>query len=296
MCRPLLNMQLASSNTVVCVLLLLLQTVNGYGGTHSVAHDHFWGKGLSHPRSGPLKRKRNDFDLYDDENLQIDKYWRGIHRISREAFADLLDACKPKLQKSAVKQMNATGAVIPMIMMLSSTLAFLGGSNMWIICWKYHIASATFYNILWTTVKVINEEIAFEGLPLNDRDKLNDLSKGMNGLCGGVFEGCIGAIDGVAIKIRKPKFVMNPVHYYNRKGFFSINMQCVCDADMIITFFSLKTCGSTHDSLAFEVTGLKRKMDEGEIPDGFYLVGDDAYKNDEQMLCPYIFRKKSASR
>ena len=51
----------------------------------------------------------------------------------------------------------------------------------------------------------------------------------------GAVRGCVGAIDGVAIRIRRPLSsdsglfgrVDNPALYFNRKGFYSVNMQAV---------------------------------------------------------------------
>ena len=46
------------------------------------------------------------------------------------------------------------------------------------------------------------------------------------GASGGVFEGCIGAVDGIAMRIKKPTLsneLRDPGAYYCRKGFYSLN-------------------------------------------------------------------------
>ena len=47
----------------------------------------------------------------------------------------------------------------------------------------------------------------------------------------GVFDGCIGALDGWLVRIKCPtlKEVSNPGKYYSRKGFFGINVQVIVD-------------------------------------------------------------------
>ena len=48
----------------------------------------------------------------------------------------------------------------------------------------------------------------------------------------GVINGCISAIDGWVVKIRKPKKsdgVDNAASFYSRKGYFGINVQVIVD-------------------------------------------------------------------
>nr|CAI5859964.1 unnamed protein product [Callosobruchus analis] len=49
------------------------------------------------------------------------------------------------------------------------------------------------------------------------------------------FPNVIGAIDGTHIKIRKPK--TDSESYINRKGFYSVNLQAVCNLQCIFTHF-----------------------------------------------------------
>ena len=44
---------------------------------------------------------------------------------------------------------------------------------------------------------------------------------------------CIGAIDGTHIPIKAPH--NHHVHYINRKGLHSMQLQVVCDTDMVFT-------------------------------------------------------------
>jgi hypothetical protein len=73
-----------------------------------------------------------------------------------------------------------------------------------------------------------------------------------------VFEHCVGVIDGLAIRIRCPRFAANPHSYFNRKGYYSMNLQAVCDANLVIRCYSLRTVGATHDSLAYNVMDLSK--------------------------------------
>ena len=74
----------------------------------------------------------------------------------------------------------------------------------------------------------------------------------------GTMVGCIGAIDGMAVRIKKPSKidVENCRNYMNRKGFYSINLQALADVDRKFVWYSMDTQGSTHDSLAFRICNL----------------------------------------
>merc|ERR1712196_528367 len=64
---------------------------------------------------------------------------------------------------------------------------------------------------------------------------------------------CIGAIDGLAVKINRPllRDTKNPKQYYNRKGFFAVVLQAVCDSDRKFLWGSIKCPGATHDATCF---------------------------------------------
>jgi hypothetical protein len=65
-----------------------------------------------------------------------------------------------------------------------------------------------------------------------DWDSLERCSELFAAASGGVFRGCIGALDGVAIKIRCPTvsdIISDPGNYYCRKGFYALNVQAICD-------------------------------------------------------------------
>ncbi len=54
------------------------------------------------------------------------------------------------------------------------------------------------------------------------------------------LHGCVGALDGIAIQIQLPntREAPNTSTYYNRKGFFAIAVQAVCDANYRFTYVS----------------------------------------------------------
>jgi hypothetical protein len=102
----------------------------------------------------------------------------------------------------------------------------------------------------------------------------------------GLFKYCCGAIDGLAIKIKCPKNVLNQSHYYSgSKKFSCLNMQAVCDANCLFTAVSLKHVGSTNDFVSFQNSSLSQIA--ASLPPLFHWVGDAAYVDSKSMIIPF---------
>ena len=63
-----------------------------------------------------------------------------------------------------------------------------------------------------------------------------------------------------------------------------------CDARCRFTMFSCKNSGSTNDCIAWELSLLKRLIEEGKLPPQFFLIGDEAFSCTNQLLVPYSGR------
>ena len=70
----------------------------------------------------------------------------------------------------------------------------------------------------------------------------------------GGFPACIGAIDGTHIQINEDANV-------GRKGFHSINLQVVCDHNLIFTDVVVKWPGSTHDTTIYNSSAFKKRIE-----------------------------------
>jgi len=102
------------------------------------------------------------------------------------------------------------------------------------------------------------------------------------------LHGCIGALDGIAVRLSKPRAAdcIDPASYYHRKGYYAIPVQAICDSNYRFMFFSAKCAGPTHDSVAFEVSSYAENLRNGLLPDGFWVAADDAYVSDENIITP----------
>ena len=97
------------------------------------------------------------------------------------------------------------------------------------------------------------------------------------------FPGVIGCIDCTHIPISSPGGD-NAEIFRNRKGFFSINVQAVCDPNMLITNIICRWSGSTHDSRILGNSALCSKF-ENNLIDGL-LLGDGGYPCRHYLMIP----------
>jgi len=108
--------------------------------------------------------------------------------------------------------------------------------------------------------------------------------------CRNPLTGCVSSLDGLAVRIQRPRLsdVPNPTGYYNRKGFFAVNVPAAVGADFKFQFFSVATAGSCHDSTAFSVSGLEKHLSNDScLPRGFWVAADDAYTASIWVLTPW---------
>jgi DDE superfamily endonuclease len=97
---------------------------------------------------------------------------------------------------------------------------------------------------------------------------------------------CDGCLDGLAIEIVQPPQSFGPKEYRNRKQFFAIVCQGLCDAQRRFLLFNCASPGSTHNSLAFSQTRLWEHISEGLV-DHYYIAADNAYPLVGSILKPF---------
>ncbi|XP_068899831.1 putative nuclease HARBI1 isoform X2 [Tenebrio molitor] len=78
------------------------------------------------------------------------------------------------------------------------------------------------------------------------------------------FPNVVGALDCTHIKIKSPGGEDAEI-YRNRKDFFSINVQAICDSDNNFLDVVARWLGSSHDSTIFNNSNIKARFDAGEM-------------------------------
>lgn len=100
------------------------------------------------------------------------------------------------------------------------------------------------------------------------------------------FPGVIGAIDCTHIPVISPGG-HNAEIFRNRKGYFSINVQTICDSNLLIRNIVARWPGSSHDSYIFDNSEIRMKFETGRIRD-CHLLGDNGYRLSNYLLTPFL--------
>lgn len=101
----------------------------------------------------------------------------------------------------------------------------------------------------------------------------------------GQFDNVIGVIDCCHIRIKKP--IEQGDNYVNRKGFPSIILQAICDADKMLTDVFCGEPGSLHDARVLRRSNLYAMAQNPNYFENYSLLGDSAYPRLPWLVTPY---------
>ncbi len=191
----------------------------------------------------------------------------------------------------------STGGFISGEVKLALTLCILGGG--WYLDMGLLFVSS--FNHTHKIVKyVVNNWLVHESIyPINgvaycqDDEKMQEVALQFSRASRGVNNGCIGALDGWIVKIRKPSRcngVENPKSFCSRKGFYGINVQVIVDKRKRILFQSIKSRGAEHDSTAFKSSTLYKWLIvnwRSLTSKGSHFTGDSTYSLKSFLNTPY---------
>ncbi|XP_018371529.1 PREDICTED: LOW QUALITY PROTEIN: uncharacterized protein LOC108766619 [Trachymyrmex cornetzi] len=151
------------------------------------------------------------------------------------------------------------------------------------ICEKFNISKATVLKSVRRVTKAVTELAPlFVKWPEGNRSEtVINRFPATSG-----FPGIIGAIDGTHINIRAPH--INPESYVNRKGHHSIQLQAICDHELLFTHCLAGHVGSVHDQRVFRLSEVSDYLeDETKFSNDSHLVGDAAYTLHEHLMTPF---------
>ncbi|KAK4308443.1 hypothetical protein Pmani_019864 [Petrolisthes manimaculis] len=176
------------------------------------------------------------------------------YRLSKEAVRDLLREITPRLQRIR----NNRGCSVPHQLQLLVALRYMASGNFQITmgdCCEMSTASVCKYVkiIAMATARQASHHIHFP-----EPDEARSLGSQFYDIAG--MPGVIGCIDGFHVKIISPGRD-NAETYRCRKGFMSLNVQGICDAQMKFINIVCSWPGSTHDARMFENSRMYAKLE-----------------------------------
>lgn len=95
----------------------------------------------------------------------------------------------------------------------------------------------------------------------------------------------IGAIDCTHIRIQSLGGRFGEV-YRNRKGYFSLNVQTISDANLKILDIVARWPGSTHDQTIFVNSSIRQRFERGDFGP-YVIIGDSGYANTRYLATPF---------
>jgi len=182
-------------------------------------------------KSANVHRSRIDFSTYADglSDLQFQKRFR----LNKLKFNEILDKLRLELEPNESMALLSSGSSISAAWRLAITLRMLAGGTPVGVADMVHVSENSIWPIVRQVVPLIikhySSVVYFD--PMN-QTQLDQLSCEFAHSSDGIIRGCVGAVDGISICIRKPlkcECRGKPWHFYNRKGFYSLNLQAMCD-------------------------------------------------------------------
>lgn len=257
---------------------------------YSVCHGYrYW---LSLPRSrkrsrlGPDSRLHLTFDnvtsVYDDVGF------RRAFRMNRQTFQTLLTLIREDISRNEEMGMRAGRPVVAPDTRLAVTLRMLAGASYSDIQASYHVGRSTLYEVFKTTCNALMKRLQLPGLPQTEGEmQKSEMMFRKSRPSVNPLSGCLGALDGICVKIKKPKECERPASFYCRKGYYALPVQALCDSSYRFLCFSARCVGSTHDAMAHAVSSLGMYLSEVGLPEAFWIAGDEAYTCNENLITPY---------
>lgn len=192
---------------------------------------------------------------------------------------------------------DSTGGFVSGEIKLAITLRVLGGAS--------YLDCSLFFEVSFNHAHKIFKEVIVNWIrhpsfgPINGIEyccndaQMNAVALQFTQSSRGVINGCIGALDGWLVKIKKPckrDGVQNPQSFYSRKGFYAVNTQVIVDRNKRILFRSIMSRGAEHDSTAFRNSGLYGWLLDNYlvlVEKGYHFIGDSAYAIKSFLHTPY---------
>lgn len=248
----------------------------------------------------PWLSRRPILGQYDTLFQELDREsqgdYMGFIRLDRNLFHEILQRVAPRICKS-----DRYRAPLEPGLKLVITLRHLAtGASYKSLEYNFRVSSSAICKFVPEVCKAIYNEYRQEMFAMpQDQDQWRDVAKQYGSRWN--FHHCCGAIDGKHVEIKKTAH--SGSEYYNYKGYFSIILLAVVDADYRFIWCCAGAPGSASDAGVFNGSRLKEALEKEtlQLPDPdplpgddkdlpYFLVGDDAFGLRKYMMKPYSCR------
>ena len=218
--------------------------------------------------------------------------WIENFRMSRETFGYLCDKLRPSISRQTTKLRRAVSTE----KRVAITLWCLATPSEYrTIAHLFGVGRSTVCTVVQETCRVIVRTLMNTYIEFPTGDNLKKVINQFEHKWG--LPQCSGAIDGSHIPIAAPE--LNHTDYYNRKGWYSMLVQAIVDADYIFRDICVGWPGSVHDARVFANSKIYERITEENllaneqtrvfhgcrIP--VFIVGDSAYPLKTWLMKPF---------
>eukprot|EP00745_Piridium_sociabile_P032818 TRINITY_DN55823_c0_g1_i1.p1 TRINITY_DN55823_c0_g1~~TRINITY_DN55823_c0_g1_i1.p1 ORF type:complete len:536 (+),score=138.50 TRINITY_DN55823_c0_g1_i1:400-2007(+) len=223
--------------------------------------------------------------------------FRNYTRITPEVFLELLDRVGPHITKQDTNYRTALEAGLKLVI----TLRFLAsGDSYHSLKYNFRVAHNTISNFVPEVCRAIYTEMFEDAFKRQmQADDWRAVAKKFQDRWN--MPHCMGAMDGKHFRMKNPAKAGSK--YRNYKGFFSVNMLALADAEYKFLWAELGGSGCMSDSQMFLLCDLREAFEEGNVerpapcpltddPEDttdipFFMVSDDAFALKDYCLKPF---------
>ena len=220
-------------------------------------------------RERVFRDRSNPLDTHDDKAMH--KYYR----FTRRGIMHVLDLLEPHLQPATARSHSIDGRLQVFV-----CLNYYATSDFYSSVLKEHgISISSVCRIVERVTDVIvslKDDIITWGDQLTKQTDFYHKSG---------FPAVVGAVDCTHVWLDSSPVGENEHIYVNRKGWHSINVQYIVDANYKIINVVARWPGSTHDSRILENSEVGRMFERGELQG--IILGDSGYPQRPWLMTPF---------
>jgi hypothetical protein len=247
-------------------------------------------------RKEKLRYPRKDWNEYEDLLVSNANFYIRF-RMSKKHFDYLVDDIRDCITVDYLKSLISTKGNTPLSAEVVTAIGLqsLGqGHNKAALADIFGYSDSTIVRARKMFIDAIDFNTTCRELQVrlpdtNNLDKLHELAGKWQEVSTafGLLNGFLGAIDGWLPCTKKPSGVDNPADYFSgHYQCYGLNVQAMCDPDLIIQFFEVAGPGKVNDVRAFGRCGDLLQWLE-DLPDQYFIGGDNAYPLSKRVLIPF---------
>ena len=238
--------------------------------------------------------------LMEELRLEDVKAFKNFLRVEPELYEELVERVSHRIwkQDTAYRQSLRPGLKVAITMRYLAS-----GDSYHSLMYAFRVPHNTISKFIPEVCEAITQEYSSEVIACPTKSEewkaiADQFSARWN------FHHCLGALDGKHIAMQCPP--MTGSIYYNYKGFFSIILMALVDADYKFTWVDVGSDGSSGDAHIFNASELKECIEDGSIgfpepeplpdddkPMPYFIAADDAFALRTWLMKPYSKRQMS---